>query len=472
MCLLVACTCPTDAFCPDCTSKTRPVLDVVVCFNEQDLCKLNTSIRSWIQHDPLHILGSINLIWTSEHEPLFKYEGAMKQLRGLVRSSHRKLHLLDSSNQIRGSKLTPRFSQQVVNLKIAAQVKSAYYIVMEAKDTFVADISATTFLTACNQAAVYADFTWAGHRPLPRRRKIWYKNAAELFNISPPPDSLWPSPVSPMVMHRQTVLHMLAALGERFSALCDGPLCPRIAHVNETQRVTGFTTYLVYALMRGEGNCSHSLVSGGPADDDGYMTAGGVLKLAGGSGEPDSATKRLHAAKSAASGTWNVTICGFQHAALDDVPFWTRSHIAMESAKVYKRAGLYDFASLDDFARCMVGTDINGSVPLVASPWANKIDPCEPRWICAKGTKSTGMEGSGEGIRPMQLKFAVPSSEKGGSATVGSIVLASTMGIGAIAITGVVALTTASWRRAAAPQAAASDTADDLNLLLEQHATQ
>lgn len=382
--LLAACLCRVHAACPACAPKSRTPVDVVVPFREEEVCKLKISVKSWMRHDPMHVLGNIYFIWTSLREQLVDYIDDMNEMRKVVESNNKKLYILDASQQMKRTNMKRWFLQQVVKLKVAAQVNADFYLVLDARNAFVVDIKPSTFLTKCNQAAVYADYTWARAPALPKPEDVWYRNAAALFNVSPAAASRWPAPMPPLVMHKPTVLDMLTALGEGLSSLCDGDLCARFGQTEESKRITEFTTYLTYALTRKNASCTYGYVRGSATKWYGG-TGGGVLNFWRSPEVSRTGEHRLNAAQNAATGLWNVTVFGFQHASLDNVPFHTRSRTAFAAAKVYRRAGLYHFASLDNFTKCIVGTNLllKESEALVSSPWGNKSNSCKPRWICS-----------------------------------------------------------------------------------------
>jgi hypothetical protein len=409
--------------------QVRPTLDIVVPFYQRDLCKLKVSLRSWLWRDPDHIFGDVYLLWTSADGKMADYSESIEDLRHLGRKYlNGTLHIIDFTQQIRTAHIAGWYAQQLVKLKVASIIKSDFYVVMDSKNTLINDVKSETFFSECGQAIIYADFTYAGWHNLCMPHQAWYRNAAKLFNVTPDKDSRWPGSTSPLTMHTKTVLDMLAHLNEGASLdrLCDGPLCGLMQQPTDQERVTEFTVYLMYAMMKTNVTCSHLPVVKHVFDNARTLngtailgaTGGGVLNLwrgqggAGGVGHVGNGSARLQAALSIHAGHWYCQIFGFQHGALDDMPMQRRTEVALHTAELYRRAGLYDFASLDEFSRCVAGTDLDiGPGEVLTS------DTCEPRWVCTERQKenSTANPSSGRAAQD-GARCAKPWHQCGGGA--------------------------------------------------------
>jgi hypothetical protein len=377
--------------------QVRPTLDIVVPFYQRDLCKLKVSLRSWLWRDPDHIFGDVYLLWTSADGKMADYSESIEDLRHLGRKYlNGTLHIIDFTQQIRTAHIAGWYAQQLVKLKVASIIKSDFYVVMDSKNTLINDVKSETFFSECGQAIIYADFTYAGWHNLCMPHQAWYRNAAKLFNVTPDKDSRWPGSTSPLTMHTKTVLDMLAHLNEGASLdrLCDGPLCGLMQQPTDQERVTEFTVYLMYAMMKTNVTCSHLPVVKHVFDNARTLngtailgaTGGGVLNLwrgqggAGGVGHVGNGYARLQAVQSIYAGHWYCQTFGFQHGALDDIlPIRRRTEVALHTAELYRRAGLYNFTSLDEFSRCLAGTDLDlGPDEVLTS------GDCVPRWVCTR----------------------------------------------------------------------------------------
>merc|ERR1719188_1092211 len=104
-----------------------------------------------------------------------------------------------------------RHVQQIVRLKVSGLVEEDYYVVLDAKNTFVRDMRPDTFLTPCYQGRVFAgtDFD-----ELSEDAKNSYYASATVLGVDVPPGRNWSSLNTPAVLHTQTVLDMLHYLRE------------------------------------------------------------------------------------------------------------------------------------------------------------------------------------------------------------------------------------------------------------------
>jgi hypothetical protein len=245
------------AACPACTAGAPQAPDVVIPFFERDLCKLKYTVKSIVMHDPEHHLGNIILMWVSK-SPLSEYQGDLDEVKAVV--TGREVRLLDYSPQVQD--IDGWFVQQVLKLKVAADVGTDFYLVLDAKNTFLQDVGADTFFTPCNQAKIPAQYASIDDVPLPH--KEWFQMAQRLLQVTAPETALWPTSVTPIVLHRQTVLDMLDFIGEKVNAdpLCQGPICYMFGGGFNTDGkvfATEFTMYLMYAYSKIQTSCVHSV---------------------------------------------------------------------------------------------------------------------------------------------------------------------------------------------------------------------
>jgi hypothetical protein len=157
----------------------------------------------------------------------------------------------------------------MVKLKAASLVETDYYIVMDSKNTIIHPLEKDPFFTSCGQAIIQAEWT-AADIIIPH--SDWYDRSARALGLKSPKDGaewdeelLWPASITPMVMHRSSVLDMLGQLGEGvdLDRLCDGDLCNTIGAYSESGHgATEFTLYTlyVYSLIASGGfECIHTI---------------------------------------------------------------------------------------------------------------------------------------------------------------------------------------------------------------------
>merc|ERR1740138_451744 len=99
------------------------------------------------------------------------------------------------------------------------------------------------FFDSCGAAKIFGDMPWDGIPP-------------------PHSEGYWPTSITPMVIHRQTVLDMLASINENDStdSLCNGPLCDMMGARSITgQGSTEFTMYILWARSRVNFPCLHAM---------------------------------------------------------------------------------------------------------------------------------------------------------------------------------------------------------------------
>jgi hypothetical protein len=242
--------------CPVCAPTKRSVPDVVIPFFERDLCKLKYTAKSISVNDPDHNLGDVYLAWVSLHS-VDEFKHDLEEVYESITRT-RRVRLIDFSGQITTSAiLSGWFGQQLVKLKIASVIPSDYYVVLDAKNTFIKPITANMFFTPCNLAKIQAEYPYDR---IPMPHASWYANSAKALNVKKPDHGYWPASITPVVFHRQTVLDMLASIGEdsNLNSLCNGPLCEMLGcKSKDGHGATEFTMYTLYAYQTAKTECIH-----------------------------------------------------------------------------------------------------------------------------------------------------------------------------------------------------------------------
>jgi len=323
--------------CPEtCTPKERVVPDIVIPFFERDLCKLKYTARSLGAHDPDRNLGDVYLMWVSNN-PASDYKedlaGVMKTL-----SETRKVHLIDFSTAMKSYDLDGWHAQQLLKLKIASVVKSPYYLVMDSKNTLIKDVQGDTFFNKCNQARIFAQFNWTD---IPSPHNDWYKKAAKTLGVDPPVDKPYPASITPILLHKKTVLDMLAFIGEGagIMKLCDGPMCPLFG-VGDTsgQGTTEFTMYNMFSYTKTKLECTsvpekHSADS---QDQWGLSLWRGVAE-----NQKQVMVENMETLRNITQGTLQPIMFGSQPSALDALSKEQRAEAEGLLEQIYAGAGAY-----------------------------------------------------------------------------------------------------------------------------------
>jgi len=312
---------------------------VVLPFYERDLCKAQYTARSLALHDKGKALGSVLLLWIST-QPSGGYAEGVDAIRSSLAES-REVEFLDLSPQVNGNGKDGWYAQQVLKLKAASRVKSEYYVVLDSKNTLMRDVDAETFLTECHQARLVGTFPWG---ELPKLHQEWFHRSAEVLQVREPDAGEWPASITPMIMHRQTVLDMLEAIGEDPSPLelCAGPLCGML-----DKGATEFTLYLMYAQSRDDFGCTHAVSH---ASDWAHELAVSMWR---------GLDSNIEEARNVAAGLRLPTLFGAQHGALDSASDEQRAEAARYLEEIYADAGLAGAAGEGGgfILDCAVGSD-------------------------------------------------------------------------------------------------------------------
>lgn len=282
-------------------------------------------------HDPRKHIGDIHILWTSTKK-IKPYQSELDEVKNLV-AANKTVYVHDFEWQVNHFPKSGWFAQQILKLKIASIIKSDFYVVMDSKNTVIRDFKADTIFSACNQAKVFGQYEFD---ELPGLHAQWFKESAKLLKVPPPSDGYWPASVTPVVMCRQTVLAMLAAIGESSSPynLCSGPLCDML-----DKGATEFTMYLDYAHSRFDWNCLHSVEKMDYVHD---------ISLSLWRGAPNNVDK----CKNVAAGTQVPVMFGVQAGALKGMPPEQVTEAQNHLVKIY--TGLRDPSSpVEEFMRCI-----------------------------------------------------------------------------------------------------------------------
>jgi len=306
---------------------------------ERDLCKLNVTAKSIAVHDKHGMLGDVILLWVSRH-PSYEYARQLDEIKAVLAPS-RKV----SVEEVSVKESSGWSAQQAAKLKIASRVSSDFYVTLDAKNSFFADLEPTTFFTECNQGKIFGRYTIDN---MPAIHANWYRNAASVLGVQPLIEGKWPASITPVVMHRQTVLDLLDALGEpREVGECTGGLCSALSG-----SATEFTLYYTFVGRKSAMSCIHA-VEEQSGDNE---TASAIWRNYGSSADGGRINMEfVHriAARNETGG--RPLIFGAQAGALDMITGQDHYDVLHDLWIAYQDAGLYDFENWDDLADCVVG---------------------------------------------------------------------------------------------------------------------
>jgi hypothetical protein len=253
----------TPTQCPKCAPKSAPKPDIVILFFERDLCKMKYTARSIGVNDPDHNLGEVYLMWVSSHSAS-EYQDDIDVITKSI-EEYKTVHFVDWSERMASAQPHPIggwHAQQMVKLKIAHEIQSDFYIVLDSKNTLIKPVTQDMFFTDCGQGIIQAEFPYD---KIPPPHIDWYALSAEVLGVDPPDSGFWPASITPIVMHKATVIEMLEEIGEDPSPedLCNGPLCESIGAFSDSGvGATEFTLYTLWAYAKrakGKFDCIHSI---------------------------------------------------------------------------------------------------------------------------------------------------------------------------------------------------------------------
>jgi hypothetical protein len=340
-------------------------------------------------HDPDRLLGRIFLFWTSTHDAS-NYAKEIDEIRNMLSSTHL-VHFTDLSPHFKTSQglISGWFAQQIVKLKVASLVTSDFYIGLDAKNTLIKGIQKYSFLTTCNQGKIQAGYRYDN---IPEPHRGWYSLSAQVLNLSVPYKGYWPTSITPMVFHRQTVLDMLLAIGEGSNSeiLCDGALCDAMDVFGSTGTgATEYTLYLLYARSRKDFRCVHFVQRLDPGSFNDHWAASlwrGVLPK----GNADLCEK-------VALGINSPLMFGSQPKVLDGMTTELREQTETLIADIYRNAGLHKAGqSVSDLVECVIGrrTTATSTSTSASTSATSPISPPPLGFCCYGGLDATDLCGT------------------------------------------------------------------------------
>jgi len=324
----------TTAQCNECAPAVRDRPDVVIPVFERDLCKLKVTAKSIVAHDPHGTLGKVFICWVSARSR-WDFAGQLDEITQIL-EQRGDVEVLEL--QMGG--VIGWLAQQSAKLKIASRVSSEYYVVLDAKNTLLRDLEPDTFFTPCNQGKIFGRYDiW----DMPSEHKSWFWASAGVLGQQAMDWGKWPASVTPMVLHKQSTLDMLSMLGESpdFYTACSGGLCDRFR-----QKATEFTLYLVYAARIASFDCIHAIEE----RPWGNEIAASIWRNGG-----EGASEQVRAIAEHSDLNGRPLFFGSQAGALDGFQGTARFDILQNLFAIYENASLYEWASWDDMADCVIG---------------------------------------------------------------------------------------------------------------------
>jgi hypothetical protein len=328
---------------------------VVIPFSEGDLCKLVYTVKSLSLHDPDRVLGAIYLVWVST-VPKSKYAEAITAIRDSLKVMH-EVHVLDYSHQVVDPAKPGWLVAEAVKLKIATMVSSNYYVVLEAQNTLLRDLTTDLFFSEC-RAKVPGTFH---HSNISEPQLGWYKLAAGLLNVSAPASGYWPSSTTPVILHRLTVLALLQYIGEKPSMdpICSGALCSMLgiktgSELAEDQVATNdLALYNVFARSLEHFPCIHDVTE--PVPDHPEPAQRWAVSLGGSLTGQES----VALGDAVATGAEKPWMFGMHANVMKTLSTDQQEEVRTQLVNVFETARLYDsgMTSRDDLVKCIVGKE-------------------------------------------------------------------------------------------------------------------
>jgi hypothetical protein len=202
-------------------------------------------------------------MWVSSM-PASEYHDEIVDIKKSI-EKYKTVHFVDWSERMASAQPHPIggwHAQQMVKLKIAHEIQSDFYIVLDSKNTLIRPVTQDMFFTDCGQGIIQAEFP---HNHIPPPHSDWYALSAEVLGVDPPDSGFWPASITPVVMHTKTVIEMLEHIGEDPSpeSLCKGALCEKIGAFSDSGvGATEFTLYTLWAYAKratSTFDCIHSI---------------------------------------------------------------------------------------------------------------------------------------------------------------------------------------------------------------------
>lgn len=316
---------------------------VVIPTFERDLCKLKYTAKSISVHDPNKYLGDVLIVWVSTQSS-DAYKEQIDEIKSLIAET-RKVDFMDFTWQVNNAHVGGWFAQQVLKLKIASLVTADFYIVLDSKNTLIRDVEADTFVTPCNQAKIFGTNRFD---QIPEPHAGWYKTSARMLGVAPPNEGYWPASITPMTLHKQTVLDMLASIGEGNSpyGLCAGKLCGML-----DGGATEFTMYLTFVHSKGDSfKCIHAVEQ----LDWRHMISSGLWRGVG-EQKVKQAEYNVETCRNVALHYQIPLVFGAQSRSFDGMSYEQRSQAVGNLTKIYQDAKLTGLGhdSGDDLVKCV-----------------------------------------------------------------------------------------------------------------------
>jgi hypothetical protein len=239
-----------------------------------------------------------------------------------------------------------------VRLKAASVVKSDFYIVLEAKDALLRNVS-ELFFTNCNQGKIFGRYRMD---EMPQPESDLYANAAALLEQTPLQEGRWPAMAAPLVMHTTTVLSLLRRLGEpRELGDCTGGLCYALA-----AGTSELTLYVVYAVRSVDFDCIHSVEERAWNDE-----VACTIWAASGEEEREAAARQIRAVAEGSGNNSRPALFGVRGGSVLGFTGESRQRVLGDLVRLYSRAGLNLFNTAEDLAVCLDPGDPAGTAEAV-----------------------------------------------------------------------------------------------------------
>lgn len=299
------------------------------------------------KHDSLRRLGKIILVWVSQ-SPSNEYSEQLTEILSALQS-HGEVEFLEAL--VPEGKSEWR-AQQAVRLKAASVVQSDFYIVLEAKDALLRDVS-ELFFTHCSQGKIFGRYRMD---EMPQPESDFYANAAALLQQTPLQEGRWPAMAAPLVMHTATVLSLLRTLIEpRELGDCTGGLCYALA-----SGASELTLYVVYAARSLDFDCIHSVEERAWNDE-----VACTIWAASAEEEREAAATQIRAVAAGRGNNSHPTFFGVRGGSVRGFSGESRQLVLGDLALLYGGAGLDLFDAAEDLAACLDPGDPAGTAEAV-----------------------------------------------------------------------------------------------------------
>jgi hypothetical protein len=297
---------------------------------------MKVTAASIAEHDQNGVLGKVLICWIS-HKPAQQYGDQLDEVKRILRR-HGEVEIVEVPIPADSSGW---FAQQAVKLKVASRVKSDWYVVLDAKNTLLREVEPHSFITPCNQGKIFGRYSMP---EMPSLHREWYEHAAEVLSQSAMDWGKWPASITPMVMHRQTVLDLLTAIGEPHDfGTCSGGLCSALG-----RGATEFTLYLLYVGRVSIMKCIH-VIEDTPWNNE---ISASIWRSSDGEFK-NLMAKQVEAIAEHSDNNGNPLFFGAQAGSLESFAGDERYDVLQNLWHVYANASLYSFKDWDEMAACV-----------------------------------------------------------------------------------------------------------------------